>query len=178
METVRDTSPAVTQQRFLAWGDASGEPVDIDALDLLLLEHAFGISPLASEWAQRALLPRPEHRIAVAVRTVDNTIRQLLRAGRVAAARLLLAQAARRAETAAWRQLLAPPTATQRAKTGQSDFSKNAEWLRKHRASFTGHWVALHDGRLIGHDISRVALHRRLQSAGKMVKGTLFTKVD
>jgi hypothetical protein len=39
-------------------------------------------------------------------------------------------------------------------------------------------WVALYEGALVGHDRSRIALHRRLEAAGKLVKGTLFTKVD
>ncbi len=59
-----------------------------------------------------------------------------------------------------------------------SDFAKNATWLRAHRTTYVGTWVALFDGQLVDYDRSRLALHRRLEAADKLVKGTLFVKLE
>lgn len=56
--------------------------------------------------------------------------------------------------------------------------TRNVEWIRGNWKSFVGEWVVLVDGQLVDHDKSRLALHRRLETIGKLVKGTLFIKVE
>lgn len=65
-----------------------------------------------------------------------------------------------------------------RALLPAEDFTRNAEWLRKNRDAYEGKWIALFDGELVDQDSSRLALHKRLMAAGRLCRGTLFTKVD
>jgi hypothetical protein len=45
--------------------------------------------------------------------------------------------------------------------------------LRAHSGEYAGQWVALRNGTLVGADVSRVALHRRLEQDGELAGITL-----
>jgi hypothetical protein len=124
------------------------------------------------------LLSNATYEIKILVGDLSADLRELLTAGRVDAARARLSAMPTHSEAKRWERVLAPPTTKPIAKTGHSDFNQNASWLKQHRDSFVGEWVALANGELVDHDKSRLALHRRLEAAGKLARGTLFTKVD
>ena len=173
-----ETQPTVPSMARKArpWAQEARQAIMVDEFDRGVLEHAFTIYNLATESAREALLPTPAHRITIVMKELSVELRALVSAGRVAAARDLLAESAG-AQALRWAEVLALPKATSQPKTGRSDFSRNADWLREHREAYTGNWVALLDGQLVDYDKSRLALHRRLEAAGKLTKGTLFTKV-
>lgn len=108
---------------------------------------------------------------------LGGELTELVAAGRVAAARSRLSQAGQRAAEAQWQAVLAPPTTSTKPKSGTADFARNAAWLREHSRAYVGKWVALANGGLVDHDTSRLALHRRLDSAGRLVSVTLIAKV-
>lgn len=161
-----------------SWAQASQQAIEVDELDRGLLDQASRTFQLATESARAVLLPNSAHRITVMAKDLGVQLRTLVNRGKVAAARELLERSHAAAAEPQWTEVLALPSTSSRPHSGRADFSQNAEWLRRNRASFTGMWVALYEGRLVDHDASRLALHRRLQAAGKLTKGTLFTKVD
>lgn len=174
-----ETQPVVPslEKSSRPWRRAVGQSIVVHDSDRGLLEHGLNIYQLASESARRVLLPTSSHRITVVLKDLAVELRSLVSSGRVGAARALLGEVDG-GEQLRWAKVLELPTTSTKAKTGRSDFSRNAEWIRKNRESFVGIWVALVDGQLVDHDKSRLALHRRLETTGKLVKGTLFTKVD
>ncbi len=160
------------------WRRGAGQVFGVlDDVDRGLLQHALNIFQLASVSARSALLPTAAQVITVVLKDLKVELQTLVGSGRVGAARALLAASSEGAELR-WNKVLEPPSTSSRPKTGGSDFKGNAEWLRRNRSSFAGMWVALAAGQLVDHDKSRLALHRRLEAAGKLVKGTLFTKVN
>lgn len=60
----------------------------------------------------------------------------------------------------------------------RSEFLRNMDWIRDEGKAFVGEWVALRSGQLIDHDKSRLALHRRLETAGLLDRTLLFAKVE
>jgi hypothetical protein len=152
--------------------NAPWQPITIKASDRPMFDHAFRLLVLVNESARRSFLPWAGHQIVVEVQTTRATVRRLLETGRVALARQIAGDSAELAT------LIAPPRSSERPATGQEDFQENAEWLDANRGSYVGQWVALRGGRLIGHDASRLTLHRQLDRAGALTRGTLFIKVE
>jgi hypothetical protein len=165
--------------RSFPWTESSRQPIRANEFDQRYLAAAFNTLHLASDLARRVLLSNAANEINIIIGDLSAELRGLVTAGRVDAARATLSTmpsthpAARR-----WEPILTPPTTTPATRAEPSDFNRNASWLKQHRSSFFGEWVALSNGELVDHDKSRLALHRRLEAAGKLRKGTLFTKVD
>lgn len=139
------------------------------------------VEQLASELARQVLAETFATHPRVAAADLSEQLRSLMSCGRIGAARALLAAGVAggslNATAPVWTAILEPPTTRVQPKSGTGNFRLNAEWLRSHRSSFLGKWVALAAGQLIDHDPSRLSLHQRLELAGKLVKGTLITKV-
>lgn len=51
-----------------------------------------------------------------------------------------------------------------RRSTIPTDSKTNAKWLEEHSREYTGNWIALREGQLLGSDPSRVELTRRLRT--------------
>jgi len=79
-----------------------------------------------------------------------------------------------------WLRVLEPPRATPGAKAapGSEDLFRamNAA-LKAARTTHAGQWVALHGGTIVDADVSRVALHRRLESQGRLGDELTFARI-
>lgn len=106
----------------------------------------------------------------------EAPIRTLLEAGRLAEARQLVAlllQATPSPRLEQWARLLAPPVVHSGGQATGNGMAGERQWLREHAKDYAGQWVALREGALLDADVSRVALHRRLQRSGAL-EGALF----
>lgn len=103
-------------------------------------------------------------------------VRRLVEEGRVPEARRIVAAGGEGLSD--WASVLEPPRVIgRRPARGRDDFDANVRWLRANADRFPGQWLALADGQLLGADASRLALHRKLESEGKL-GSALFVKMD
>ena len=104
---------------------------------------------------------------------------ELLNAGRVTEARQLLSlllKASPSPKLEKWARILAPPVARPEGPATGSSIARNNAWLREHAREYSGKWVGLREGVLVGEDTSRVALHRRLEQTGQL-EGVFFARL-
>lgn len=105
---------------------------------------------------------------------LEAPIRTLLEAERLTEARQLVAlllKAAPSPRLERWARVIAPPVVHVGGQV-MKDFGVR-QWLREHAHEFTGQWVALREGVVLGANESRVVLHRKLQESGTL-EGALF----
>lgn len=101
--------------------------------------------------------------------TVRDEIRRLIQEGKVDEARQRLDEETAREGGEALQglaRLIAPPTAAPASRTGRGDLERNMEWLRAHKESHRGAWVALRDGELVASDGSLAGLRAKLRASG------------
>lgn len=99
----------------------------------------------------------------------------LVTAGHIAEARQLvslLLQATPSGSLANWSKVLAPPSAHADTSATGPSFTSNAAWLRANAGAYSGQWVALRDGTLLGADESRVRLQRALEARSDLAGAT------
>ncbi len=172
-----ETQPVLPSQSGLAPLRPRRAAVMVPLWDHGLLEQRQGLYQLASDLARNVVIPKIARQVTVVLKDPAVELRALVRSGRVGTARALIDEVYGRSRPH-WAKVLDTPQATLRPKSGRSDFGRNADWIRRHRATFVGKWVALIEGQLVDHDESRVALHRRLEATQRLVRGMLFAKVD
>ena len=108
-----------------------------------------------------------------------DMIRSLVQEGKVAKARTLLRELRGKfnddPDVMAWTKILSLPRILSQDRLGTaSGLRKNYEWIENNGHDYQGKWVALRDGRLIGADVSRIALHNSLNHE---LRGITFAKL-
>jgi hypothetical protein len=114
-------------------------------------------------------------------RTLDRKekqIRDAVEKGDVTEARKLISQIPLDSSKAldGWRKALAEPKATIKGPASGSSLKLNIEWVKNNSDQYKGQWVALKDGKLLGHHLDRHKLLAELKCLNQL-KGALLFKV-
>ena len=76
-----------------------------------------------------------------------------------------------------WKKVLEKPkTKIENFASGKS-LKLNSDWIKANSRNYTGQWVALKGGNLVGSDVSRINLHKSLKQQGKLT-GSVFFRID
>ena len=101
------------------------------------------------------------------VAQLAEELREMVEAGRVGAARERLEKLSptelEQPLLSKWAKALKLPIVRIGAPGNTSSISANAEWIRAHGQKYASQWVALRDGKLVGHQSSELALHKDLE---------------
>jgi hypothetical protein len=76
-----------------------------------------------------------------------------------------------------WRKVLSEPKAKVEKSATGGQIRKNALWLQNNSEKYTGKWIALKNGTLLGSHKSLVELRLSLKKAGKLA-GAMFFLID
>lgn len=72
-----------------------------------------------------------------------------------------------------WRKVLAEPMAKPAQDATGGDIKKDLIWLKENSSKYSGKWVAIKNGTLVGSDSSRIILRNKLK-VKEQLKGTMF----
>lgn len=149
----------------------------------VLLEQAFDKVSKLPETLQdeiaRELLADIETGFQVRLDRIAEQVKTLVEDGNVDEARKLAATIHPGASPTLdkWRNALAEPRAVLDKSTAKGNMKEDARWLRDNSEKYTGKWVALKDGKLLGAHESRVLLRQSLKQKAKL-QGAMFFRVD
>jgi len=156
------------------WGIASSNAIShADLADLFgkraLVEGVAKFRPSGAILRIEATSIRLESANASELTGVRVELRRLIEAGQVDEARRRIDTESvgdRANDLRGLSELLAPPVAERRSRSGRGDFDQNAAWLQENKVAYRGNWVALREGKLVDHDPSYLILRKRLRETG------------
>lgn len=164
-----------------AWIRKSHEPVAREKLGRMARQRRSRSTPSRGGLEQRLVALKTENASLKEQleRATTAPVLELLKAGRVTEARQLvslLLKASPSPQLEQWARVIAPPIVRSGGPAAGSGIEGTYAWLRQHAGEYAGKWVALREGVLLGADVSRVALHRRLEQSGEL-EGALFARL-